>query len=670
MTERATAAPHDTSPANAESPVVTVLTEATTGESAMLRATARSLVEQTLQAWSWVIVSVTPLDPPIADQRVRMVDATTRAAAMAAAFEESDGHIALVEAGVLIEPTTLEKWTWFLHTHSDAPGVLGTRDADDPRAPRLLTREAVVRAGGIDAAYARLRSGTLERIPYTGWPPVHGAYAIEPEPRRLPVTAPNAWIQEDCPCKNHHEAAGPRLLLITPWMTLGGADKFNLDLLPRLRASGWEITVATTLSGDHALLPEYAAHTPDLFPLSHFLELVDYPRFLTYLIESRSPDVVLVSNSELGYRLLPYLRSRCPEAAYVDFCHSEAEHWINGGYPRLSVEYQEVLDLTVTASAHLRNWMIARGGDGERIHVCYANVDAEAIRPDPEVRVRVREELQLATDKPVILFVGRVSDDKQPDVLAETMLSLHERGAPFQLVLAGDGPDLQKLRGFFDEHKLADRVRLLGAVEHDRLGEIYAAADIVFLPSRSEGIALVLYEAMAAAIPVVAARVGGQAELVTAETGILVPRGTVAEEVEWYADAIAPLLADAGLRERMGRAARSRIEQSFQIGRLGERMEELLELATQMRQGDPRPVLGLGVGRAFATEAIELTRGNILFHAAWGGAVNAGGEAPARARSYLFLQRVGGPAYRWAVAHGAPGLPALRDGLRRRLMGF
>ncbi|MDQ3938395.1 MAG: glycosyltransferase family 4 protein, partial [Chloroflexota bacterium] len=471
------------------------------------------------------------------------------------------------------------------------------------------------------------------------------------------------------PCENPLEKTAPRLLLVTPWMARGGADKVNLDLLPQLRAAGWEITIATTLAGDHSLLPDYAEHTSDLFPLSHFLELVDYPRFLAYLIQSRRPDAVLVSNSELGYRLLPYLRSRCPEPAYVDFCHSEAEHWIHGGYPRLSVEYQELLDLTVTASAHLRSWMTARGGDQERIHVCYANVDAEGIRPDPAARRHVRELLHLDSDVPAILFVGRLSEDKQPDVLAGTMRLLHWRGAPFQLVVAGDGPDLPRLRRFFKRHQLAHRVRLLGNVHPDQLKDVYAAADVVFLPSRSEGIALVLYEAMAAALPVVAARVGGQAELVTPETGVLVPRGAPAEEMTRYADAIAPLLLDAALRERMGSAGRERIEQNFLLEQLGHRMQDLLELAMKMRQDKPRPLPGRGLGRASATEAVELTRANVLADALWNAPADSSGP-PTTIRAYLFLQRVGGPAYRWAVAHDVPVLPALRDGLRRRLMGF
>ena len=118
--------------------------------------------------------------------------------------------------------------------------------------------------------------------------------------------------------------------------------------------------------------------------------------------------------------------------------------------------------------------------------------------------------------------------------------------------------------------------------------------------------------------------------------------------MERYADAIEPLLKDSGLRHRMGSAAKARIEQDFGVERLGERMQELLERAQQLRRDEPRPVPGRGLGRASATEAVELTRAIALADALWRSALDGRGT-PTRFRAYLLLQRVGGPAYRWAV---------------------
>ena len=123
---------------------------------------------------------------------------------------------------------------------------------------------------------------------------------------------------------------------------------------------------------------------------------------------------MLVSNSELGYRLLPYLRARHPQVTYVDYCHMEEEYWNSGGHPRMAVAYQDVLDLNLVSSVHLKTWMEARGGDPEQIEVVYTNEDTEQFRPDPELRAQVRARLTLPDDMPVILYAGRICAQKQP----------------------------------------------------------------------------------------------------------------------------------------------------------------------------------------------------------------------------------------------------------------
>ena len=195
--------------------------------------------------------------------------------------------------------------------------------------------------------------------------------------------------------------------MLVPWLTIGGADKFNLDVVEQLTQRGWEITIATTLTGDHSWLPLFARYTPDIFMLHHFLRLVDYPRFLRYLIQSRQVDVVLLSNSELGYHLLPYLRSQCPDVPCVDFCHIEEEYWKNGGYPRMAVDSQQMLDLNIVASEHLQRWMVQQGADAQRIRTCYINVDAHTWRPNAQTRTRVRQDLDVEASTPVLLYAGR-----------------------------------------------------------------------------------------------------------------------------------------------------------------------------------------------------------------------------------------------------------------------
>ncbi len=161
-------------------------------------------------------------------------------------------------------------------------------------------------------------------------------------------------------------AGTKRLLLVAPWLAMGGADKFNLDLIAQLTARGYECTVVTTAWSEDAWVDRFAALTPDIFRLHRFLTWAEYPRFLDYLIDSRRFDALLVSNSELGYALLPYLRMRHPHLPILDYNHMEEESWHNGGYPATSVAAGTLLDRRLTCSQHLRAWEIARGAPPRR----------------------------------------------------------------------------------------------------------------------------------------------------------------------------------------------------------------------------------------------------------------------------------------------------------------
>jgi glycosyltransferase involved in cell wall biosynthesis len=430
-----------------------------------------------------------------------------------------------------------------------------------------------------------------------------GMPAVIPQPAK-----PYEAVREEIPFANVLTKATKRILLILPWMAMGGADKFNLDLMDQLLKRGFEVTVATTLPGNYAWYREFAARTPDIFVLPHFLRMRDYPRFLHSLICSRRLDVVLVSHSELGYRLLPYLRSRCPDTVFVDLCHMEEEHWNDGGHPRQAVAYQDILDLNVVTSQHLKSWMAGRGADPAAIEVCYTNVDTDWLSPDPELGVRVRTELQIPADVPILLYAGRLCEQKRPRLFAQVMQQLRGRGLEFVCLVAGDGEERRWLAAYLRRHRLTAVVRMLGAVSSHRIRELLAASDILFLPSKMEGIALTIFEAMAMAVVPVSADVGGQGELVTPDCGVLIGPGEEREEILAYADALANLLHSPDRRTSMGRKARERVSTHFRLEQMGDRMVALLDKARELHDLRGQAVVGHRLATEHAVQAIEQQR--------------------------------------------------------------
>jgi glycosyltransferase involved in cell wall biosynthesis len=108
------------------------------------------------------------------------------------------------------------------------------------------------------------------------------------------------------------------------------------------------------------------------------------------------------------------------------------------------------------------------------------------------------------------------------------------------LLIAGDGPDRNGLEALIRDKRLEHRVRLLGSLTHDEIAVLLAAADVMVLPSRSEGLANVWVEALVSGTPVVTSDVGGAREVIDRpEAGALVPN-----EPQAIASAVSAILAD------------------------------------------------------------------------------------------------------------------------------
>jgi glycosyltransferase involved in cell wall biosynthesis len=185
-------------------------------------------------------------------------------------------------------------------------------------------------------------------------------------------------------------------------------------------------------------------------------------------------------------------------------------------------------------------------------------IDLRTYCPGPPDSV-VRDRYGLRTDRPVILYVGRLSQEKGVDVLLAAVARLT---ADAQVAIAGRGPESGRLAATADRLGLSDRVRFLGFVPDADLPAIYRLADVFAIPSRAELQSLATMEAMATGLPVVASDAYSLRELVSHEkTGLLITPGRADE----LAASLDTLLGAPGVRARMAQEslrAVSRHEQS------------------------------------------------------------------------------------------------------------
>jgi glycosyltransferase involved in cell wall biosynthesis len=181
--------------------------------------------------------------------------------------------------------------------------------------------------------------------------------------------------------------------------------------------------------------------------------------------------------------------------------------------------------------------------------------------------------------------VARLSPEKGLEYLLRAVALLRDRAdrayAPrleLNVVLAGDGPSRETLEWLTAELRLNDRVRFLGEVAHDDVPRVLQGFDIFAMPSLAEGFGVSALEASAMELPVVASDIHGIPDVVVdGVTGILAPP----RDVTAMADAIARLMADAGLRRKMGAAGRAYVERHYRWGDNVRLMERLYDDAVR-----------------------------------------------------------------------------------------
>lgn len=194
-------------------------------------------------------------------------------------------------------------------------------------------------------------------------------------------------------------------------------------------------------------------------------------------------------------------------------------------------------------------------------------------------RGELRDELGMERETPLVGIVARLVPIKRHDDFVSAAMRVAAAAPTCHFLIVGDGERRAALEALVARSGLAARTHFLGW-RHD-LDRIYADLDVVVLTSANEGSPVSLIEAMAAACPVVATRVGGVPDLVEhGVNGLLVPPGAA----DAVADAVLELLADADRRSALGRAGRKRVYPAFSVERL---LADVADLYAELVGGRP-----------------------------------------------------------------------------------
>lgn len=296
------------------------------------------------------------------------------------------------------------------------------------------------------------------------------------------------------------------------------------------------------------------------------------------LIRERKADIVHIHSQEAGLagRVVAWL-SGAPAIVYtpqtIDIRRARL-HWL---YTRSERMLARVTDIIVSVNERDRRRLIEFGISPHKALTVPNGIDLARYEWPPDAAA-LRGDLGLDADRPLVMQVGRLSAQKDPLVFVEGAAQVLDRCPDVQFALIGGGPMEDVLVGRIQDLGLGGRVHLLGW--RDRAYRLLAAADLVTLTSRWEGMPYVLLEAMAWSRPVVTTAINGCPEIVAdGITGLLAPAANPAA----WAEAVIQLLEDPGRAAAMGRRGRLRLEERFTVEQMLGRTEALYESVTAGR---------------------------------------------------------------------------------------
>jgi len=233
--------------------------------------------------------------------------------------------------------------------------------------------------------------------------------------------------------------------------------------------------------------------------------------------------------------------------------------------------------ILVNADA-VKEWLVNDGYDPAKIVVIHNGVDLTRFDATPEPE-RLRRELGLADDTPLVAVVSRLTRLKGLEYFLEAAARVSERHPDARFLVIGETSPMDRdyrgeLERFAARVGIADRVIFTGL--RTDVPVLLASVNVSVMPSLNEALSNVLLESMAAGAPTVATRVGGTPEaLIDGVTGLLVPPA----DADAMATAIMRMLSDDAMAARMGQAARQRIAEVFSVKRMVRATEDIyLEL--------------------------------------------------------------------------------------------
>jgi glycosyltransferase involved in cell wall biosynthesis len=355
-----------------------------------------------------------------------------------------------------------------------------------------------------------------------------------------------------------------RLLLAVDSLEVGGAERHVVDLALALRRKGHEVVVACSVAG--SLAEPFEAAGVTVRPLTRRLVKrrvsVAYARGIKRLLEERRFD--LVHAHIFASTVAAAIATRWTGVPLVVTEHTEAS-WQTWRARWVSRWVYRQAERMIAVSTPIEQRLTQRGGIPPNLVTLIPNAVIPASDDPPEVAGTLPDGW---LERPLIGVIARLQPEKGVANFLEAVARVSRISPEARFIVVGDGPLREELLGLAKRGALRERVRFLGYRADARA--LVGLLDVLVVPSLTEGSPLIVLEAMAAGVPVVASAVGGIPDQIRhGEEGLLVPP----DDPDALAEKLWELLRDPIRARRLGKAGRRRAENEFCHDTLVSRIE-------------------------------------------------------------------------------------------------
>jgi|GEM_PF-1535168 len=347
---------------------------------------------------------------------------------------------------------------------------------------------------------------------------LHPEYSekIKVTPNSLPLKLVSGQLYRNLDKSSYTKSDSSHVLVLLPWMTFGGAEHVVLNFVAQLK-DRYEFSFMTSLKSNHEWESKFSVLSKRVYHLANLFENESqYYEFIKYYINSNGVDVVHIVHNSSFFRFLDQLKKDFPNIKVICTIFNTIAHFDK------ALENGSNIDIYTTDNSKVREVFDVQLELDKRMEVICNGIDNQKFyAPTAKKRVKARRNLGIRSDQKSIFYMGRLSEEKSPDVFIEAAIGVLEKNKDCIFFLVGDGPMRASLEKEYENFIQKGQIIFLGYQEE--MLPFWFAADIFVLCSKTEGFPLTIVEAMATRTLVVASNVGGVSDAINnCENGYLI----------------------------------------------------------------------------------------------------------------------------------------------------